>query len=46
MGKALLNRKRIVHENENYIHLQFGERHFLARTEKNVMEEIGILMLN
>lgn len=45
-GKAMTNRKRVICSNENYIHLQFGDRHFLARTEKNVIEEIGELALN
>lgn len=45
-GKALLNRKRVVCSNENYSHLQFGDRHFLARTEKNVLEEFPQLVLN
>lgn len=45
-GKALLNRKRIVCENESFQHLQFGDRHFLARTENNVLEEFPQLVLN
>ncbi len=45
-GKALLNRKRIVCENEYFKHLQFGDRHFLARTEKNVLEEMEQLVFN